>query len=127
MKKISAALLTLILVSSPCLAEEEKTFAGFLPQGVSSILDNLTSGGVGKVYIDKICYGRDEKQSLTMVKSQINSSINQNLADKYRPVAKKYTDNAISDKMKAFKLAYSQKTCEEMDNIKTIASTYGFL
>ncbi len=127
MKKISAILLTLIIASSPCLAEEEKTFAGFLPQGVSSILDNLTSGGVGKVYIDKICYGRDEKKTLTIVKSQINSSINQNLDEKYRQAARAYSDNAISDKMKAFKLAYSQKTCAEMNNIKTIASTYGFL
>jgi len=127
-KQISIAFLTAFLSTTIFAAPPtEKTFAGELPVGVSDMLDKLSSGGVGHVFIKKICDNKSEDVTLSEIRNQIHSTFKTNLNEKQSKVAKVYLENAISDKMKAFRFTYSNKSCEDLANLKTISKYYGFV
>ncbi len=116
----------LLALINPVMAENEKTFAGELPPGASSILDKISSGAIGSVYIKKICY--NQKETVTIQESLVKAKtyLDMNISPQYRNTATVYLNNALEQKMKAFKIAYTDKTCTDLDNLKVIVKTFGF-
>lgn len=115
-----------VSLSNVSFAAVETTFAGDLPEGVSNQLDKLTSGAMGTVIIQKLCYNQKEEVTLKEVNRKVSAAIEKNLSGQYLNNALLYASEAMDQKRKAFKFVYADKTCADLKNLKDIALGVGF-
>ena len=114
------------LIVSPAMAMKEAKYIQELPNEISSQLDLLTSGALSKIVINRLCENKAEKISKYEVGIKMNEILNEKVPQNYKSVAYKYVEDAITTKTKAFKQVYADKSCSDLDNLKSVAWHAGF-
>ena len=125
MKKLITLLIS-CLIFSHVWAAKEAVHIQELPQEISAHLDLLTSGALSKIVINRLCERKPEDLSRHEVGTKMNEILNERVPQNYKKVAIKYVEDAIGTKTRAFKQVYADKSCADLDNLKSVAWHAGF-
>lgn len=119
--------LLLFLISLSLNAYAEKTPFGYIEDKVTPILDQVSSAGASRmIELSKCNKNFNQRREHLNVMKKFQFFINKNVeADQYNS-AYKYVIDSYERKMRALKIAYSDKKCSDTSNLNFYAQHFGF-